>query len=363
MKLPHVLAASVAAFVLAGCGPKAEQASSGSAGASFAAAASKIAHPTYVQTAPVRISVGSYNLNNLPFFVADSKGFFEEEGVQVRTENFAQGGSKTLQALVAGSTDVAVGFYDHTIQMQAKQKAVVAFVQLSRNSGLVLAGRHDTSFDPARPETIRGLKVGITSPGSSSDFFVRYFLSRNGIDPKSVSLIGVGSGAAAVAALEQGNIDLLVNYDPAGTLIVERGVGKILIDARSDAGARQVYGGIYPTSVLYAQQSFLDKNPELAERMARAELRALRYIHSTSAEQIVAELSERYISGDRTIYTQAVERAKAIFSRDGRVNPEDVKTPLAVLSAFATDVDAAKIDLSRTYNNRFIEAAISALGK
>ena len=82
----------------------------------------------------------------------------------MKTENFAQGGSKVLQALVANSTDVAVGFYDHTIQMQAKGKDVVAFVLLSRNSGLVMAGREDATFDPARPETIKGQKVGITAP-------------------------------------------------------------------------------------------------------------------------------------------------------------------------------------------------------
>ena len=210
----------------------------------------------------VRISVGSYNLNNLPFFIADAQGYFEDEGREgTHGKLTPRVGSKVLQALVAGSTDVAVGFYDHTIQMQAKGKSVTAFVLLSRNSGLVLAGGNDSRFDPARPDTIRGARVGITAPGSSSDFFVRYYLERHGIPVSDVSLIGVGSGAAAVAALQQGKVDLLVNYDPAATLIQERGVGRILIDARSDAGAREVYGGIYPTSVLYAQQSFIDANP------------------------------------------------------------------------------------------------------
>jgi NitT/TauT family transport system substrate-binding protein len=160
---------------------------------------------------PVRISVGSYNLNNLPFPVAQGLGLYEKEGLEVTVENFASGGSKTLQALVAGSTDIAVGFYDHTIQMQSQKKAVVAFVQLARNSGLVLAGGKDSTFDPAKPETIKGAKIGITSPGSSSDFFVRYYLQRNGLSGNDVSLIGVGSGSAAVAALEQGKVDLLVN--------------------------------------------------------------------------------------------------------------------------------------------------------
>lgn len=308
----------------------------------------------------VRISVGSYNLNNLPFFIADANGYFDQVGLKVKTENFAQGGSKVLQALVADSTDVAVGFYDHTIQMQAKHKDVVGFVLLSRNSGLVLAGRDDTTFDPARPQTIKGQKVGITAPGSSSDFFVRHFLARHDIPVDSISLIGVGSGAAAVAALEQGKIDLLVNYDPAATLITERRIGRILIDARSDEGARQVYGGLYPTSVMYANQHFLDKRPDAAEKIARAQQMALRFIADHSAEEIVAALPDAYVSGDRSTYAHAVDNARAIFTRDGRFIPADLETPLKVLREFNKDVAGTDIDLSKTYTNTFVERAAAS---
>ncbi len=311
-------------------------------------------------TAPVRISVGSYNLNNLPFFIADANGYFDQVGLKVQTENFAQGGSKVLQALVANSTDVAVGFYDHTIQMQAKHKDVVGFVLLSRNSGLVLAGRDNATFDPARPDTIKGQKVGITAPGSSSDFFVRHFLAQHDIPVDSISLIGVGSGAAAVAALEQGKIDLLVNYDPAATLITERKVGRIIIDARSDEGARQVYGGLYPTSVMYANQSFLDKRPQAAEKIARAQQMALRFIADHSAEEIVAALPDSYVSGDRATYAHAVENARAIFTTDGHFTPADLETPLKVLREFNKDVANTDIDLSKTYTNTFVERAAAS---
>ena len=306
---------------------------------------------------PVRISVGSYNLNNLPFPVAAGLGLYEKEGLEVTVENFASGGSKTLQALVAGSTDIAVGFYDHTIQMQSQNKAVVAFIQLARNSGLVLAGGKDSTFDPAKPETIKGAKIGITSPGSSSDFFVRYYLQRNGLSADDVSLIGVGSGSAAVAALEQGKVDLLVNYDPAATFIEAKGVGKILIDARSDEGAKEIYGGIYPTSVLYATQDYIDANPETVQKVTNATVKALEWMDSHSAEEIVEKLPKEFISGDRETYIRAVENAKAIFSTDGLISEEGVKTPLAVLKSFNEKVAAAEIDLSKTYTNDFVAKA------
>jgi len=305
----------------------------------------------------VRISVGSYNLNNLPFFIADAKGYFAQEGLNVRTENFAQGGSKVLQALIARSSDVAVGFYDHTIQMQGKHKDVTAFVSLSGNSGLVLASVPGTSFDPRRPETIRGLKVGITAAGSSSDFFIRYYLTRHGIPKDAVALISVGSGASAVAALQQKKIDLLVNYDPAATLIEETGVGQIIIDAREEAGAREVYGGLYPTSVLYSLSDFVERRPEVASKVARALVRALKFIADSSAEDIVAALPDKYVSGDRSIYVKAVENAKPMFSVDGRFVPADLETPLRVLRLINAEVADKDIDLQRTYTNRFVDEA------
>jgi NitT/TauT family transport system substrate-binding protein len=304
---------------------------------------------------PVRISVGSYNLNNLPFPVAAGLGLYEKEGLEVTVENFASGGSKTLQALVAGSTDIAVGFYDHTIQMQSQNKAVVGFVQLARNSGLVLAGGKGTTFDPAKPETIKGAKIGITSPGSSSDFFVRYYLRRNNLSADDISLIGVGSGAAAVAALEQGKVDLLVNYDPAVTFIEAKGVGKILIDARSDEGAKEIYGGIYPTSVLYATQAYIDENPETIQKVTNATVKALAWMNTHSAEEIVEKLPKEFISGDRDTYVKAVQNAKPIFSVNGKFSETDTQTPLAVLKSFNEKVAAATIDLSKTYTNAFVD--------
>ncbi|WP_313534451.1 ABC transporter substrate-binding protein [Haematobacter sp.] len=314
------------------------------------AASTALAFPALAQE--VRMSVGSYNLNNLPFPVAQGLGYYEDEGLDVTVDNFASGGSKTLQALVAGSTDIAVGFYDHTIQ----NKHVVGFVELARNSGLVLAGGNNTTFDPANPETIKGLKVGITAPGSSSDFFIRYYLQQHGMTGNDIAIIGVGSGSAAVAAVEQGKIDLLVNYDPAATFIEAKGVGKILIDARSDKGATEVYGGIYPTSVLYATQDYINKNPETIQKVANATVRALQWMSEHSAEEIVGKLPNEYISGDRATYIQAVENAKAIFSTDGLFNEADVETPLRILRTFNDSVARADIDLTKTYTNQFVQA-------
>jgi len=102
------------------------------------------------EKAKVSISVGSSILNYLPLPLTVSLGNFKQEGLDVTVENFQAGGSKALQALVAGSTDAVVGFFDHTVQMQAQGKEVVGVILLNNVPGLVMGVRSDLPISPAR---------------------------------------------------------------------------------------------------------------------------------------------------------------------------------------------------------------------
>ena len=70
----------------------------------------------------VTIAVGGKNLfYYLPLTVAERKGYFRDEGLEVEIPDFA-GGAKALQALVGGSADMVSGAYEHTINMMAKHQ-------------------------------------------------------------------------------------------------------------------------------------------------------------------------------------------------------------------------------------------------
>lgn len=308
----------------------------------------------------VRIGVGSFNLNNAPYYVALGLNEFDKEGLQVQ-ESHAASGAATLQSVLAGSTDVAVGFYDHTIQLQARNKDLVAFVNLARNSGLVLAVGNNWADKigdlKALAAHARELKIGITSPGSSSDFFIRYVLQSHGVSPVGLNLVAVGSGQAAVAALKQSQIDVLVNYDPAATLLTRMKSGTILVDARTDRGAQAVYGGIYPTSSMYATGEFLRSKPELAQKIANALLRTLAWMGNHTPAEIAAAIPAQYKSGDGDTYVEALGKSKGLFSKDGRFVAADLETTYQVLRSFNDQVKLHPVDLKKTYTNEFVKAA------
>lgn len=309
------------------------------------------------EKATVSIGVGSSILNYAPLPLAQTLGHFKQEGLTVTVENFQAGGSKALQALIGGSVDAVVGFYDHTIQMQAQGKEIVGVFLLTDTPGIVFAVRADLAGKVKDGKDLKGMKIGITTPGSSSDMVLRYYLRRNGLTPRDVSILAVGTGAPGMVALEGRTVDALITFDPIATVLDRKGSGKTLFDTRNDDGSRVAFGGTYPTACLYVTKAFLEKNPETVQRLANAFLRTLRWLAVEPPERIVDALPPASKVDDRTLNLDIVSASKPMFSQTGMFDPETLKTPLAVLSMYDEKIGKAPIDLSRTYTNRFAEEA------
>ncbi|MFB9261711.1 ABC transporter substrate-binding protein [Bradyrhizobium erythrophlei] len=313
------------------------------------------------EKAKLKIAVGSQILNYMPLELGVKLGNFKEEGLDVTVENFQAGGSKALQALIGGSVDGTVGFYDHTIQMQAQGKEISCVFVLNNIPGVLLGIRSDLADKVKTAADLKGLKLGITAPGSSTDTMARYYIKKSGLGPRDVNIIAVGSGAPGMVALEAKNIDALVYFDPIATLVARKKTATPLFDARTIEGSKQAFGGIYPTACLYLQQSFTDKNPETVQRLVNALLKTHRWINSVATEQLVDAIPAGYKTDNRDVNIEIMNASKALFSQTGQMDLEAAKVPLAVLSDFDPKIAAAKIDLSKTFTNRFAERAAQRL--
>jgi NitT/TauT family transport system substrate-binding protein len=309
------------------------------------------------ELAKVRLAVGGQAaLYYLPLVVTQRLGLFREAGVEVDISDFA-GGSRALQALVGGSADVVTGAFDHTIQMQAKNQPVVALVELGQFPGFVLALLNAKAAAYRSPADLKGMKIGVTAPGSSTHFMALQLMAKSGLKPDDASFLGVGATTTAVAAVKRGEIDAIVNTDPAVALLQREGLIKIVADTRTRDGTREVYGGIYPAAVMYASPAFIDKNPHTVQALVNAFVRGLAFMRSHSPEEVEAVVPEEYALGDKPLYVQAIKNSLPMFSPDGRFAREGAETAHSVLKAFDPDVRNAKIDLAATYTDRFVEKA------
>jgi NitT/TauT family transport system substrate-binding protein len=310
-----------------------------------------------VEHPKLTLSIGTFIISYLPLPVADAKGFFKAQGLDVTIQNFGAGGAKALQSLIGGSSDVVVGFYDHTVQMQAEGQDVRCVILLNRNPGIALAVRDDLSGEIKEAKDLKGRKIGITGPGSSTDFLLRYLLVRAGVKGDDVSIIGVGSGASVVAAMERKSIDAVMNYDPAITMLERRKLAHVMVDGRTSEGSLKAFGGPYPASCLYTTGAFIAKNPVTIQRLVNAFAAALTYIDKTPAAEIAAALPAEYGLGDPGLFTEVIGHSKPMFPTVGTFDPKDLARAKDVLSEFNPKVRAATIKLEDTYTNRFVESA------
>jgi NitT/TauT family transport system substrate-binding protein len=310
-----------------------------------------------IEKPKVSIAVGGKNLfYYLPLTIAEQLGYFKDEGLQVEISDFA-GGAKALQALVGGSADVVSGAYEHTINMQSKGQPIKAFVLQGRAPQIVLAVSNRNMPNYKSVADLKGKKIGVTAPGSSTNIMTNFVLAKAGLKPTDVSFIGVGTSAGALSALRSGQIDAIANLDPVITMLQQKNDIKVIADTRTLKDTNEVFGGPMPAATLYTTEAFLTKYPNTAQAMTNAMVRALKWLQKAGPSDIIKVVPESYLLGDRALYIEAFLKVREALSPDGSFPEAGPKTALKTLQAFDPELATKNIDLSRTFTNDMVRKA------
>src|SRR5262245_17475511 len=325
--------------------------------AMLALALSAPAHGQAVEKKELTLAVGGKTaLYYLPLTICERLGYFKEQGLDVTINDF-RGGAQSLQALVGGSVDVVTGAYEHTIRMQAKGQDIRAVIELGRFPGIAVGLRKDKAASYRSAADLKGMKIGISAPGSSTNFFVMYMMSKAGLKPTDASYIGVGIGPSAVAAMKKGEIDAVSNVDPVMIKLEQDGDIKIIADSRTEEGTRALFGGSNPAAVLYIKQDFIAKNPNTVQALVNAFYKTLKWLEKATPEQVTATVPEEYWLGDKALYVAAVKASKPSYSVTGLIPAAGMKSASDMLVAFDEELKIAKFDLARTFEDRFVKKA------
>jgi NitT/TauT family transport system substrate-binding protein len=309
----------------------------------------------------VTIAIGGAGcLCYLPTVLAEQLGEFKKAGVDVELVDF-KGGSQSLTAVIGGSADVVSGYFDHCVNLAAKNQALQAFVVYDRYPGLTLAVAPKQTANIKSVKDLAGKKVGVTAPGSSTDFFLKYLLAKNGVDPNSVAVVGIGIAATAVIAMEQSTVDAAVMLDPAVTLLQGKNKDlRILSDTRTQKDTLSVFGGEYPGGALYTKAAWIAAHPKETQALTNAIVATLKWIHTHTPEEIMAKMPDNLLGPDKALYLAALKNTIPMYSQTGRMDPKGAQAVLDVFSQSSPAVKNAHIDLSKTYTNAFVDKAGAA---
>ncbi|HSW20448.1 MAG TPA: ABC transporter substrate-binding protein [Ramlibacter sp.] len=293
---------------------------------------------------------------HLPLTISEQLGYFKAEGLDVEIADYASS-SGAVQAVTSGAADVVSGPYEHTIHLQSRNQFYQAFVLQGRAPQIAVGV--STRAMPAYREVsdLRGKKIGVSAPGSSTNMVASVVLSRAGVKASDVSYIGVGTASGALAALRSGQIDAMSNTDPVMTMLEQKGEVRIIGDTRTLKGTAEVFGGPMPASCLFAPAEFVQKHPNACQALTNAIVHALKWLQTAGPSDIIKAVPEPYLLGDRALYLASFNRGREAISLDGMLPEEGARTAVRALASLEPSLLPDKIALSRTYTNDFARRA------
>jgi NitT/TauT family transport system substrate-binding protein len=313
------------------------------------------------EKARITLGVGGKNLlYYLPLTIAERQGYFKEFGLEVAINDFA-GGARSLQALVGGSVDVVTGAYEHTLRMQAKGQDIRAVIELLRFPSITIGVRKDLAGKIKSAADFKGLKIGVTAPGSSTFITAQHAMVKAGLKPTDASFIGIGGGASGVAAMKKGEIDVISHLDPVISKLEADGDIAVLIDTRTEAGTRALFGGSNPASCVYLKNDFIQANPNTVQAIVNAHYKALLWISAATPAQVADAVPPEYHLGERALYETAFAKTREAYSRTGVSSLDGMKSVMDMLKALDSEMASATVDVAGTFVGRFAEKAAGAV--
>ena len=188
--------------------------------------------------------------------------------------------------------------------------------------------------------------------------FTNNILAKGGLKPSDVSIVGVGTGSGAFAALDRGEIDAMSNLDPVITQLESTGKFVPVADTRTEKGMKDIYGGDYMASVIYVTDEFIKKNPNTVQAVVNAMVRADKWIAKATPQEIVDLMPAEFKAGNPSLYKEALLKNMIGYSENGEMSLKAADNVYKVLVQFEPSVIAAgKLDMNQTFDNSFVKKA------
>ena len=291
----------------------------------------------------VRVVFVSLSWNSeLPVRVAIAKGYFKEQGITMEPI-FVRGGPVAVAALASGDVDFgSIGGAQAIIRSKSRGLDVQIIGSISNKTNYILLGNKETK----KLDDLKGKLMGVTGAGAFSDFAVRTFLKRSGIDPdRDVTLRAIGGTTLRAAALEKGLIAAAPFSPEDAVKLINKGYS--LISNLSDSL------GI-PQTVVVTRGDTLEKYPETSKRFLKALALGINLARNNKTEAIKAGYAAG-LQGDPDTVSKAYDLYHLGLTSDLSIAVDGIQFMLE--EDIRNGLVDKKMTLDRVLNDRILKRA------
>ena len=302
--------------------------------------------------------------SDVGFYIADAKGWFREEGIEVDMTPF-DSGARMVAPLSTGELDVgsgalAAGLYNafernitmHVVADKGRNAGAFSFQGLVARKALLDSGAIKMLGD------FKGHKFAFTGPGANDSAVMDEALRKVGLSYNDVDPIFLGL-PQQVAAFANGAIDGSIMPEPFLSAVIRAGTGAQLAPVSSLRDNDQV--GV----VIYSDM-FTTRRPEVAKKLMRAYLRGVRYYNAALKDGKLAGPNAQEVIGDIAKYSSLHDPAliaaiiPSAIDPDGWVNADSLAKDLDFYKA--QGMVKGNITVDQVLDRSYVDWAVQQLG-
>ncbi|MDD5748835.1 MAG: ABC transporter substrate-binding protein [Actinomycetota bacterium] len=256
------------------------------------------------QNATIRIGYIENELDQLPYYIAREKGYFEEEGLEIREAEAFNSGAEEMSAFSAGELDMGYVGASSALVFAGREMANVRIVaQVSQDSSALVVKKGLEADDVS---SLVGRTIAVPGSSTVQDFVLRLALSKAKVDEKDVGIITL-EPTGMLEALSSGEIDAFMAAEPYPSIALSNGSGRILLKSS------RISNGI-PGCVLVADSDFLSSNLEIVQKVIGVHIKATEFINKNLTE--ASDMAHLFIGQPRETIEMAMKDIKFSFKPD-----------------------------------------------
>jgi NitT/TauT family transport system substrate-binding protein len=266
------------------------------------------------QTQKVRLSLSSRSNTNTSYYIAQARGLFKDEGLDVEfiQINPRLGAMAVLNGDVTFTTSFVSTF--RGIAQGLPMKTV--FILLKKGTYHLMV-RPDLIKDI---QDLRGKKLGVTAVNGGDHIIGRELMRMKGLDPNLVQAIAVGDPALRLQAAISGAVQAVSVPPPYDLILEQKGLKAI-------SGPPEI--GV-PSSGLFAADRIIKENPQVLRRTIRATLKANRFLENNRDETL--RIMNKYVPQSTETAARSYDVEFKALAKDGQMTDAEIEFQLERLA-------------------------------
>ncbi len=311
----------------------------------------------------VRFAQTSASLLYLPLYVGEQLGIFEQNGIEVEVHYFKGGGSAALAAVIGGNMEIYLGAASSAVR-SAQQTDTIIIAPLVTRYTIDLVARRGVaeklgiianSTEAERFKALKDLKIGVSGVGSGTHQIAQYALARGGHhSERDATIVFVGGGSPAVAALAAERIDVATLSSPASEVAVSQHGATILVNG-AGGGYSELDGYLYVA--LIGTKRWVDAQPEVAKRTVAAFSKATAAMRDPVQGPKARDLvhAKHFPKTDKALFDQSWDRMLPAFAQNSKLDKAQVKRVVDFLNEFSDK--PVKVELDKVFTDKLADGA------